>query len=257
MHYSYGLSYFPRGYEYLDAWSDYGFCLAHLALDDPEYAAYYRRLGETRPVFLDNGFFELGEPLSVPELLRAAQIVRPSTLCAPDWIDDPMRTLHATKQVREALHGSRIHTGMCVTGSTPEAMLQCYESLPCEQFTRDVVICLPFKCPRVAFLKLLPSYPRHYIGVHWHLLGFHNVPELLLCGEELRRLNVETVTFDTSKLLNYAYQNLNFDPLLSESGRAKRPARDLRKTGEALVGRTYITNYLKMQRALGQLSPTT
>jgi len=60
--------------------------LVHVALQDPEYADWFKRrsmAGDT--VILDNGAYEHGSPSPIEEILKAAELVRATTVVAPDF----------------------------------------------------------------------------------------------------------------------------------------------------------------------------
>lgn len=74
--------------------------LAHLIDDEGqnEYASFHRREAEKgRRVILDNGLFE-GSQVSTEALLRRAQAIRASVVCAPDSLYDTLGTIKAFKQ---------------------------------------------------------------------------------------------------------------------------------------------------------------
>lgn len=226
MHYAFSLSYMPEMNLYLDEWSDFGFALAHLALESAEYAAHYRhkaRLGVD--VFLDNSFHELREPLPLEKLLYVGEMVEASVICAPDWIDSPEKTVRAAHELYLTLEGRR-NTGAVIVGRDAKEMLECWKDLP---HGDGIVYCLPYKCDRLGFLKLLQKLPDNASA--WHLLGMHDVRELKACAAEFERLTGSpkpseesgNVCFDSAKPLTYAYCDLPYDPEITTSGKATRP----------------------------------
>jgi hypothetical protein len=73
--------------------SDYHLVLAHLVLKDPAYADFYRSKSDNgEHILLDNGMMELGAPLPVDDLLRAADIVHATEVVAPDYLSDGIHT---------------------------------------------------------------------------------------------------------------------------------------------------------------------
>ena len=65
--------------------SDYHMALAHLVLEYPAYATYYRERREAGDfVLLDNSLIELGRPVQPDALVRAARLIRPSEIVLPD-----------------------------------------------------------------------------------------------------------------------------------------------------------------------------
>ena len=73
--------------EMVQPFSDLDFILAHKALEDEAYLAFYK--DSDNPVkILDNSVNELGEPMSIDDLIRAFEEVGAGFLVAPDYIGD-------------------------------------------------------------------------------------------------------------------------------------------------------------------------
>ena len=70
--------------------ADYDFILTHLVLKDEEYARYYSE--SKRFKVLDNSTNELLKPCFLDEIARAAKIVRPNLVVAPDFLGDHLAT---------------------------------------------------------------------------------------------------------------------------------------------------------------------
>jgi hypothetical protein len=104
---------------------DYHLLLAHQVLDQPAiHKAFYRDILPTitngrerasksvkalkRPyIIMDNSLIELGEPLSVREVLAAGEIVDARVIVLPDVLGDRIETLNRTMEAMEDLHGLR------------------------------------------------------------------------------------------------------------------------------------------------------
>lgn len=250
MRYKYALSFVSEYWFHLDAWSEYGFALAHLVLTQPRYAAYYR-LHHSGHVFLDNSFYERQEPLSVNQILEAAELIRPNIIQAPDWIGDADLTIAATVEMAERLPIHKLYAA-AITGQTAEEMIYCYMRLRKIQ-PAPYVYCLPFKCPRVDFLKTLREIP---IGdTRWHLFGFHNATELKECGQRFDDLGIHALTWDTAKLLSFAAcSEYIFDPNSSGSlsGKAYRPSYSMPLSEPASL--RYLANLKALEAALADSS---
>ena len=76
--------------------ADFDWVLAHLVLEDPEYADFYRK--STRYKVLDNSVNELLQSLSLDELEEAANIVKPNLVVAPDYLGDHIQTRAALNE---------------------------------------------------------------------------------------------------------------------------------------------------------------
>ena len=73
---------------------DYNLLLAHDVLRFPNrYANVFTYRNANHIVILDNGVVELGEPLNVRSLIRAADIVRADVVCLPDALNDIHHTI--------------------------------------------------------------------------------------------------------------------------------------------------------------------
>jgi len=70
--------------------ADFDWVLAHLVLQDKEYAEYYRK--SKRYKVLDNSVNELLEPLSFGDMLKAMDIVKPSLVVPPDHLGGYKKT---------------------------------------------------------------------------------------------------------------------------------------------------------------------
>lgn len=79
--------------ELVQPFADFDFVLAHLALKDEEYSAYYRDTGKDKIV--DNSVNENGVPVSLDELKEAFSLVNGTVVVSPDWIGDKEQTLEA------------------------------------------------------------------------------------------------------------------------------------------------------------------
>lgn len=84
--------------KYLDKVSvrgDMHLVLAHRVLTDEKYCEFYRR--EKKYKILDNGAFELGNPMRTDDILKAAEMVDADEVVAPDVFNDGHRTIESTR----------------------------------------------------------------------------------------------------------------------------------------------------------------
>jgi hypothetical protein len=162
-------------YEELTPLCDFEFCLAQEVLASEEYAEAYAQVGEghglSREVIMDNGFHELGRPLSVPELVDAAARINPNYVIAPDMIDDLPWTYGAWKKCVKAFKKSETQV-LPVLTSAPE--------LDQKSFLMNVegpILCLPYRRPRLSWVQFhIDTIVKKWNRIH--LLGVSEPAEL-------------------------------------------------------------------------------
>lgn len=197
---------------------DMDFALAQEVLDKPEYAEFYAAQAKKgRFVLLDNGFHELGRPLSSAELLAAATKIHPSAIIAPDWLGKPGETYAAFNELRETLKGRyRIAFVLCGNSASQRA----------EIFTKVAAhihaLCLPFKEPRLDwFMDLVDRVP---ITFKWpariHLLGVNRFEELTAFRDAFNNVGIPAcrTSVDTGKPMKFGLDGKRFDPKLALRG---------------------------------------
>ena len=154
--------------------ADMPFGLAHLFLQ-PGNEAY--KLTHQK-CLLDNSMFELGEPLPIDELLKAAVLANPVAVIAPDWLHDKDRTLQAAEDLRAARpHNATWSVGALVQGKDLLERLECFQRLRMRSYSP---IGFPARSPRSEVLTALVS--RNAL-MHWqwyHLFGLRDMDELSL-----------------------------------------------------------------------------
>ena len=79
----------------LGKYNDYSFCLAHLALQDKAYVAYYKNAPGYKIV--DNSIFELDHALPYADVMKAAGILRANEVVSPDSFQNSAKTIKATE----------------------------------------------------------------------------------------------------------------------------------------------------------------
>lgn len=111
----------PTAYlEEFSSQGDFYLALAHLVDDDGnnDYARFHRREAEQgRRVILDNGLFE-GAQVSTDQLLRRAEAIGASVVCAPDVLFDCKGTIKAFKQF---IRDKQEHGLVCDVMGIPQA----------------------------------------------------------------------------------------------------------------------------------------
>lgn len=86
----------------LGAHNDYHFTLAHL-IGNEEYLTHYRE--SNNYTICDNSAFELNTPLSAPEVVNAASLLRAQEIIAPDSFGSGKGTIQATTDFIKYLDG--------------------------------------------------------------------------------------------------------------------------------------------------------
>jgi hypothetical protein len=155
-------------------YEDMQFGLAHLVLKRRILQRYVKLY---QGCLLDNSMYELGnEPLSTRDLLKAAVILNPRAVIAPDWEGDALQTYDAVIELFRARPSSARWTiGAVVQGKDLAERRRAYKTLvqlECEP------ICFPFRSPRDETIFSL-FQQEDLIGDWWyHLLGLRDVREL-------------------------------------------------------------------------------
>lgn len=170
---------------------DIEMALAHLVLQDPDYALHYRKAAdEGRHVILDNGAFEMqenGRGLDVSQVLRAADLINATELICSDVLYDGQATVDATRAfIEEAddLYPGRFQFMGAVQGSSADEFTDCYEQLSlmprisCLGFSKLAIPrCFPFEYLASSRAQALAHCDgRHVLGTlgppkRVHLLG--------------------------------------------------------------------------------------
>lgn len=84
----------PPNHLSLSDYSDYDFCLAHLALRDDRYKQFFiTRKVQGRTVYMDNGVWERGVPIEADQMIELALEMQPDFIYAPDYMNDMYKTL--------------------------------------------------------------------------------------------------------------------------------------------------------------------
>lgn len=157
----------------------YNLLIAPVILKNPDaYSAFW--LGTERPfsrdrgLLVDNGVIELGYPMPIDELYRAASIVGATAVILPDTIDDSRMTV---KQVNNALdgwrklrYGSAFDTVGVVQGTTLQECIECAAYLVAAGVD---ILAVPRGLPRnIGSRYELVGYLGSEYGKPMHLLGF-------------------------------------------------------------------------------------
>lgn len=187
---------------------DGDFALAHLVLENKQYAEFYASQAKAgRLVILDNSMHELPAPLSVGEILEAADKIKPSFVIPPDKLGDVKFTYDQFEIFRKAnlRHGHRLAAVLCGSNAAERGMY--YSNI--RQYID--MVCLPFREPRLEwFQELVQSMPKHTSWPPYiHLLGVSTLDELSVFNQVLDNLGWprERRSVDTNKMINWGLKN--------------------------------------------------
>lgn len=205
--------------EELSKLTDVDFALAHLVLEDKEYAEFYAAQSKRkRRVILDNSMHELaGKPLTVPEILEAAIRISPSVVIPPDKIGDAQFTYDSFQQMRKHPK-NRWDTALVIQGETFDE--RCRMFMDNRQYTYTLM--LPYREPRTKwFSELLSAVPKHTPWPPYlHLLGMATFDDLEYFVNQTQILgwNPRTVCIDTAKPIKWGMLNTKLDTLENVHG---------------------------------------
>lgn len=154
--------------------TDFPFGLAQLFLrrDFPGSPVYHAKYQDC---LLDNGMYELGESLSVSDLLKAAEVACPRAVIAPDWMNNLKKTIAATEDLIRQSEHYRWTVGGVVQGKNLQERVECFRLL---QGSGCRPICFPFRTPRASTIEFLCQSQALREREWYHLLGMQSLKEL-------------------------------------------------------------------------------
>lgn len=176
--------------------------LAHIVKDNPEYAAFYRRMRDRGDlVLMDNSAFELGESFDPAQLVELGSMCGAEALVLPDYpFQDATKTIEAAKKYIPVFKEAGFKT-MFVPQSTRGDLESWIEAYKWGAMNPDIdVMCMSI----LGIPGALPHIPRAYARVvmaqilidrgvfnfskHHHWLGLNAGPALEIPA--LKRMNV-------------------------------------------------------------------
>lgn len=232
--------------ETLSPLMDGDFALAQLVLEDKYYADFYANQSKSgRFVVLDNGFHELGRPLSPPELLEATLRIKPSIVVAPDRLGDQRFGLEQFFETLKIMP-PEIGVGVVLAGVSPAERAEMFM----KTMKHAKMLCLPFKENRFEwFCDLIEKIPRY---IQWppriHLLGVNELWELKAFRDKFAEEGVapSRISIDTSKPIKFGILRKKLDSKIDTlRGLGSLSELEKKATKESLPDVLYNICYLR------------
>lgn len=206
-----------------DLINDYPYVLAHLIGQDREYTEFYIEKCKSAPYsILDNSAFELGKSVDFEVLCKAADLVKPTHVVIPDWVNDCGKTLEfldAFKTFILKRYNSAIPFKLIavIQGKDMGELFKCLNAIISvrEEYLAEIeIIAMPY--------DTIPGTDYHNIryivfrqmqsiledeGLKVHLLGLQNYSEYALYTKEDKKL-IHSV--DSSAPIIYGWNKVKF-----------------------------------------------
>lgn len=216
----------------------YHMILAHRALRDNVYAAFYKSLPPEHFKILDNSACELKKSINSEDLLRAYELVKPNVLVLPDTLSDSARTISASFKFLDSFYG-RIDVDFMgvVQGNTRKDWLNCFSLMNKDERISylGVSSTKPFfsgsKFPRVKTIEYLVKRGLLSDNKKIHLLGLgdsgHMELNLLKKYSFIEGCDSSAPIVHGANMIQFSYSNAYrkiqgyLDPLCSLSQRQK------------------------------------
>ena len=205
--------------------TDFNFLLTHLVLEDEDYRNFYSTKAHIPniPTFtvLDNSVNELGQPCTLEEMQKAADIVNPDIIIPPDYLRDWKQTVETLGKGIDLWGKSKIWP--VIQGGTREEVWSCASVLI--KSLEFKTVCMPFditlnrnehardlaKAREGIVMDLISMDPTIQI----HLLGFNTFEEI----DRYKFHPKNIVSIDTGSPYTNSRHNrrMNIDQLLPKS----------------------------------------
>jgi len=212
----------PRKHLELSEQGDILFLLAQEVLVSDEYRNFFAK--QKKYKILDNGAFELREPLLFEDILEAADLVDADEIVLPDYPLKPKKTVSAVKDFFSVCSNDEKNSyNFCAVphGKTLKAFLKCYAELLTEY--PHLITCIGwtiidlhkynFRLRPFAFFTVYHLYFSglapwcNFFKTEHHLLGLDEPQELLIYRPDL----VRSVDTSLPVSLAFARKKLRFD----------------------------------------------
>lgn len=188
----------PKSSLELTANNQYHMCLAHLVLEDSEYATFYRRMSaENRFVIMDNGVAENNQ-LQLEALIESYRIVRPTEIVLPDTICNSLNTIEKSIYAYDYLKKNGIlnelNTQIMVVpqGHSVQEWFECAKIL-LESIKTNTIGISKFlemetgdSFARLKAIELLKQWQQNtHKEIEFHLLGCSEGPTIIKKGRSI------------------------------------------------------------------------
>lgn len=171
--------------------TDIGFSLAHMILQNEEYRKFYK--GKNH--IMDNSMYELGQPMEYDDLLNAVLESRPTTIIAPDWMNEAQMTSEAglmmQSHIMDVQKEVRPDVGIVIQGSGLEERMSFFKWAQMNKFNP---ICFPFRLRegRQTLIGSLAASNAFRSDEWYHLMGLNATYELGAVKKLPGRWSVDT-----------------------------------------------------------------
>ena len=236
--------------EELSPLTDADFALAHLVLNDKQYAAFYKEQRKAgRRVILDNGMHEMGKSLTVGEIIEAAKLINPTVVCPPDKLGDgPFTYTSFSTMQKHPGFSPNWDLGLILQG--PERFQRVAFFSQMSQYTNTLL--LPFREPRTEWItELVQAMPPHFVWPSYlHLLGMSTLEELQWFSAfgRVSKWPAKRITVDTGKPIKWALAGKKLDDVeqLRGGGQLKHDAKmDLAQMNRALYNIAFLRSRME------------
>lgn len=159
----------------LSSGGDIGLALAHQVLASPKCSSFFQKFSRHKRVILDNGAFELGKPVTLKSLSKAADIFHDVEVVLPDVFHDGPETWKRAKSAIRVLKRPDRTLMAVPQGATEKEWWTCLDRIYGNWDINTIGIgfkTMPWstsKYPRVHILEQLEK--KGYVGKTMHLLG--------------------------------------------------------------------------------------
>lgn len=205
-----------------DLLNDYPYVLAHLIGNDKEYTKFYIEKCKTATYsILDNSAFELGKSVDFEVLCKAAELLKPTHVIIPDWVNNCEKTIEfgeAFLKFLESRYGGAYSIPFklitVLQGENIGELYKCFNRFKEYSYLIDTVA-LPFdtipgtdyhNIRYIVFQQMKEVFKDHKMQVH--LLGLQNYSEYQLYSKEDKEI-IRSV--DSSAPIIYGWNKFKFN----------------------------------------------
>lgn len=204
----------PQYHTHFSALTDLDFAIATKVLEDAAYAKLLRTRVRSRELILDNATHELGYPLPLVRLERAAELCRADYVIIPDVVNPTISAkqfAQNVKWVEETYDG----VNYCPLGAVLSGRSREERDTFCDLADgRAELMCFTFHIPER--LTWWGEFLEAGWGSMWsrvHILGLYTLDELKQWVEISRNETQIDFSFDTSKPLRYGFEGISMRSL--------------------------------------------